>query len=112
MQLFCEECFTYIGPQNFTNCPYCGCDLKENLLVPEPGKPLWENPAELPGHPIARPVYSNGLILITWRKGKKSGGLSAVDQEGRLVWQIFSGETPLKGLLLVVNGLTFAQWNS
>ncbi len=100
MDLFCEECFSYLGPNRCTPCPQCGWKPEEIPLYPEPGKPLWNEPCLLDGHPLGRPVFSHGLILTLWRKGKSAGGLTSFDPQGNLRWQVLCGEAPLEGMIV------------
>ena len=87
MKLFCEKCVGYLGPVN-QKCPQCGWDRGDQVSYSERGLPAWPQPVRLPGHPVGRPVFSNGLILVAWQKGKTAGGLSAFEKNGKLRWQI------------------------
>ena len=99
MTLFCETCSTYLGP-NTPVCPQCGWTRPAHMRYPGRGKGVWQEPYRLEGYPIGRPVFSHGLILAAWKKGKTAGGLTALDRTGRLRWQIICQEAPLEGILL------------
>ena len=87
MKLFCEKCTGYLGPVN-RECPQCGWDRGDQVFYTERGLPVWPQPVRLQGHPVGRPVFSNGLILVAWQNGKTAGGLSAFEKNGKLRWQI------------------------
>jgi len=106
MTLFCEQCSSYLGP-NQPRCLQCGWE-RPPFNYTERGQAVWSQPGALPGQPRGQPVFSHGLVLVAWVDGKCAGGVSAFDLGGGLSWQVGCKETPLDGLLVDGERVYFA----